>query len=749
MSAGRAVVEIGGNNAGLKATLAESSGLVSKFSKDMAGVQAVAAQGLAKTGGGFAALAGTAISGLGSVATVAGTVAAAAVAMANQTAMAANEIGKMSAGAGVSAQDMARLTYAFNVNGVASQELQQGLKGLAVKMAEAANGNVDAQSAFKQLGVEIKDTSGRMRPINDVLLDVAERFKQMPDGAQKSALAVKLMEEAGLRLIPVFNQGADAIRKLGEEAESFGLVFTPEQMAAAKEFEQNLERLKAAGGVLAREVGNEIVPALARLSTILLENKSAGLGWLDSFMAMVTGSDDPAKRIADLTKNLELLRAKQAELAKNGSPADSGLDAKIAETEKALNYFRDKATEAANAVEKAESSAAERRLTAEQTLATKKAELAKYVRYIQTGEQGLIESNAKASVDRQIADQQRLVDAVRTAWQQTRNEATKAKADAATLTAEASKVRTNATDKAQQMREGGLSEEERQAANAARAEEMLGQGRFYAAAAGAAQLDGRAKDFEQYAKQAKEFLERAEKFAEASGNADLVEQAGKQQAGLLDTQAKAKQKEAADLDAQAAGQAKTLNELQAQLDTLKQSAREIEVSLKTDELKANIADLEAELAKLTAPRQIPVSIVKTGGDAPVPADTPARAFGGPLPGRAPHDRADNQLYWGTPGEWVIQRPAVRHYGAAFIAAVNAMRLPKYAMGGQVGSRAIRNISVPSVSADRGMGPGSASTTPLVLDFGHLGRHQASATPDVAQALVDVVRREALRKGGRR
>jgi hypothetical protein len=756
MSAGRTVVEIGGDNSGLKKSLAESGGLVSRFAKDMASVQSVAAQGLQKTGGGFAALAGTAVRGIGSVATVAGTVAAVAVSMANNTARAANEINKMSASSGIGAQDMAKLAYAFNVGGVASQELGQGLKGLAMKMNEAANGNADAQDAFKQLGVEIKDTSGRLRPVNDVLLDVAESFKRMPAGAQKSALAVKLMEEAGLRLIPVFDKGADAIRNLGKEAENFGVVFTPEQMAAAKEWEENLQRLKTAGAGLAHQVGNEIIPHMAHLSTILLENKGAGLGWFDSFMAMLTGADNPAERIADLTKNLELLRAKQAELAKNGSPADAGLDAKIAETEKALLYFADKAKEAANAVEKAESDSAGRRAKLEQELATKKGDLAKQFRYVQTGELALIETNTKASVDRQIADQQRLVDAVRAAWQQTRNDAGKAKTDAGALSAEASKVRTNATDKAQQMRDGGLSEEQRQSVNASRAEDMLGQGRYYAAAAGAAQLDGRAKDFEQYAKQAKEFLDRAEKFADASGNADLVEQAGKQQAGLLDTQAKAKQKEATDLDAQAANQAQTLNEVQAKLDALKESARSIEVSLKTKELKANIADIEAELATLTAPRQIPVSIVKTGGDGPLPADTPARAFGGPLPGRAPHDRADNQLYWGTPGEWVIQRPAVRHYGSAFIAALNSMKLPKYAMGGQIGfalpetsSPALRNLNIPTANFGRAPGGSSSGGTPVVLDFGSLGRHQTNASPDVAKQLIDIFRREGLKKGGRR
>ncbi len=67
-----------------------------------------------------------------------------------------------------------------------------------------------------------------------------------------------------------------------------------------------------------------------------------------------------------------------------------------------------------------------------------------------------------------------------------------------------------------------------------------------------------------------------------------------------------------------------------------------------------------------------------------------RAHGGPLPGYAPHDRADNVMYAGTPGEWVIQRPSVRYYGDQIMAAINAGKIPKerlqhLAYGGRVGS----------------------------------------------------------------
>lgn len=63
-----------------------------------------------------------------------------------------------------------------------------------------------------------------------------------------------------------------------------------------------------------------------------------------------------------------------------------------------------------------------------------------------------------------------------------------------------------------------------------------------------------------------------------------------------------------------------------------------------------------------------------------------RAHGGPLPGHAPHDRADNMVYAGTPGEWVIQRPTVRKveksFGPGAMAYFNRYgELPAFADGG--------------------------------------------------------------------
>lgn len=65
-----------------------------------------------------------------------------------------------------------------------------------------------------------------------------------------------------------------------------------------------------------------------------------------------------------------------------------------------------------------------------------------------------------------------------------------------------------------------------------------------------------------------------------------------------------------------------------------------------------------------------------------------RAHGGPIGGPDRGDRADNVLFRATPGEWVIQRPAVRklerQYGSDAMPMINSGELPGYAVGGKVG-----------------------------------------------------------------
>lgn len=373
--------------------------------------------------------------------------------------------------------------------------------------------------------------------------------------------------------------------------------------------------------------------------------------------------------------------------------------------------------------------------------------------YVATGSLDKVAAKEKEAIDRRIADQQRLVDAVRNAWQASLKEAESAAEKAADLLDKARQKRNSTTDKVFDLRNKDLSPEDRAAAAADQAQSLFDQGSYAAAASNAARLDGRFKAAEKYQKQAEEFLQRAESFADKAGNADLVESIGNAQADLLAAQAAAKQGEADKLTAQAAEQAKLLNDLQAQLEKMKVDARAIEVKVEIADAETKIKGLKGQIDALPESKTVTVTVNTVQAGAAVNADwanlaaagpVPELAFGGPLPGHAPHDRADNMLYWGTPGEWVIQKPAARYYGAAFMAAVNAMKLPKFALGGQIGGSAIDRLRVPAMPASGSQ----AAAHNLTLDFGELGRVHAQAGQNTQREIERVFTRAALARGRR-
>jgi hypothetical protein len=71
---------------------------------------------------------------------------------------------------------------------------------------------------FKKLGIDIKAGSDQMT----ILTTVADKFAKTTDGPQKTAMAIKLMGQAGAEAIPFLNQGGAAISTLAQKTDAYG-----------------------------------------------------------------------------------------------------------------------------------------------------------------------------------------------------------------------------------------------------------------------------------------------------------------------------------------------------------------------------------------------------------------------------------------------------------------------------------------------------------------------------------------------
>jgi lambda family phage tail tape measure protein len=134
---------------------------------------------------------------------------------------AGDELFNLQAKTGVAANALIGIGNAAKLADVDMGTLSKGLNKLNVNLVKAAEGNDALASNFKRLGVDVKDANGQVVPADKALKQIADRFADMPDGAQKAAAAVALFGKSGADLIPLLNEGAASMErftyKVGED----------------------------------------------------------------------------------------------------------------------------------------------------------------------------------------------------------------------------------------------------------------------------------------------------------------------------------------------------------------------------------------------------------------------------------------------------------------------------------------------------------------------------------------------------
>jgi len=170
-----------------------------------------------------------------------------------------DDMSKAASKIGVPIDKLSELKYAADLSGVSMEGLQTALGRLSRNMNDFRDGSKGAVQLFDQLGISATNVDVSMKPTMQVLSEVSDVFASMPDGAQKTALAMQLMGRSGAEMIPLLNGGSQALSDLMAEAARFGLTISEDTGKAAEAFNDNLSRL----GYIAQGVGISLSAALA------------------------------------------------------------------------------------------------------------------------------------------------------------------------------------------------------------------------------------------------------------------------------------------------------------------------------------------------------------------------------------------------------------------------------------------------------------------------------------------------------
>jgi hypothetical protein len=199
----------------------------------------------------------------------------------------ADKMAKASRKIGVPIEDLTKLRHAAELSGVSFGGLENGLKRLSANMHDASKGIGEGAKAFEELGISVTNSDGTLKSARDVMEELADRFEKMPDGAQKTALAMRVMGKSGADMIPLLNGGSQALEDMAAEAVKLGLVFDEQTGRQAEAFNDNITRLQRSFTGLANKLTAQILPSLLALSQRMIDgiSNSEGLSTMTDALA--------------------------------------------------------------------------------------------------------------------------------------------------------------------------------------------------------------------------------------------------------------------------------------------------------------------------------------------------------------------------------------------------------------------------------------------------------------------------------
>lgn len=171
---------------------------------------------------------------------------------------------------GIGTTALQQLAKAASLEGISIESFSHSMILLSRNMSAAKSGSDETGDAFHKAGIKYKDAAGKLRPAEEVFVDISEKFKGMKDGAEKTALAMKLFGRSGTQMIPLLNEGR-------EEMEEYlkAQVMSPEQIKAANDIVVIQRKLTNQTKALWRDAIGPLLPAIRDLYDRYLKWKKA------------------------------------------------------------------------------------------------------------------------------------------------------------------------------------------------------------------------------------------------------------------------------------------------------------------------------------------------------------------------------------------------------------------------------------------------------------------------------------------
>ena len=166
-------------------------------------------------------------------------------------------------------EDTSRLSTELTLSGVASDKASTAMKLFSKSLGTAAADAGKTADMAAKLGVSFTNADGSVKPLTDLMGPLADKFQSMPNGAEKTALAMQLFGRSGTDMLPFLNKGAAGLEELGKKSDEFGLTLTDTSIGAMGDAKQKAREFDASIQGMKISLGEALLPVMTTVQQFI------------------------------------------------------------------------------------------------------------------------------------------------------------------------------------------------------------------------------------------------------------------------------------------------------------------------------------------------------------------------------------------------------------------------------------------------------------------------------------------------
>lgn len=212
------------------------------------------------------------------ISTVAGSLIASLGGMAYSSAVLSDDLNTLAKQSGLTTEEIQKMNYAQDLIDVSTDTMLASIKKLT-------NTLKSSEKKFESLGVATRDVNGEFRDTTDIWYDTLDALSKVENETEKDTLAMDIFGKSASDLAGIIDDGGEALRDLGDQAERAGLIMSQDTLDSLNAVNDQIDTMKATVTATIATTGAKALEVLAPAFDMIVGKIGELLEWIGSLDA--------------------------------------------------------------------------------------------------------------------------------------------------------------------------------------------------------------------------------------------------------------------------------------------------------------------------------------------------------------------------------------------------------------------------------------------------------------------------------